>query len=265
MTQEYIAIFGWNLAAVTTMMYVGWLISILHDNVTVVDSLWGLGFILVAWLTYFQSDGFWGRNILIATLVTVWGLRLSIYLSIRNWGKGEDPRYGGWRKKSGDNFWLVSLFKVFILQALFLWVISLVLQIGQLAGKPAAFTWLDIIGTVIWLVGFLFESLGDSQLARFKSDPTNKGRVMSEGLWAYTRHPNYFGEFLVWWGLFMITLATPGSWWTILSPVIVTLVLLKMTGIPLTEKALIERRPGYGDYVRRTSAFVPWRPAKEAK
>jgi steroid 5-alpha reductase family enzyme len=212
-----------------------------------------------------MSHGFYDRRLLIAVLVTLWGLRLSTYLSWRNWGKGEDHRYGTWRKKSGDRFWLVSLFKVFLLQAIFLWVISLAAQFGQLALKPDNLTWLDIFGTVIWTIGFIFESVGDWQLARFKSDPANKGRVMNRGLWAYTRHPNYFGECLVWWGIFLIALSTPNSWWTMLSPVIVTAVLLKMTGIPLTEKALVENRPGYSEYIKRTSAFVPWLPAKEAK
>jgi steroid 5-alpha reductase family enzyme len=188
---------------------------------------------------------------------------LSAYLSWRNWGKGEDPRYGGWREKSGDRFWLVSLFKVFILQAVFLWVIALALQIGQLAKTPASLTWLDGIGLLVWVVGFVFESVADWQLAQFKSDPANKGCVMDRGLWAFSRHPNYFGEFLVWWGIFLITLSTPHSWWTIISPVIITAVLLKMTGIPLTEKALKEKRPEYSDYIQRTSAFVPWWPAKE--
>ena len=132
----------------------------------------------------------------------MWGLRLSLYLSWRNWGKGEDPRYGSWRQKSGDRFWLVSLFKVFLLQALFLWVISIGLQMGQLAANPDTLTWLDGLGIFVWTIGFMFESAGDWQLARFKSDPVNKGRVMDRGLWAYTRHPNYFGEFLVWWGIY---------------------------------------------------------------
>jgi len=260
-----LTIMSWNLAAVAAMMIAGWLISIAYRNVTIVDSLWGLGFVLVAWLTFFMSDGFWFRKILIALLVTLWGLRLSIYLSWRNWGKGEDPRYGSWRKKSGDQFWLISLFKVFVLQALFLWVISVVVQIGQLASAPDRLTWLDSLGTVVWLAGFTFESLGDWQLARFKSDPASKGRVMDRGLWAYTRHPNYFGEFLAWWGIFLITLSTPNSWWTVISPLIITAVLLKMTGIPLTEQELVKNRPGYSDYVKRTSAFVPWWPAKEEK
>ena len=256
---------GWNLAAVAAMMIIGWLVSLAYRNVTIVDSLWGLGFVLIAWLTYFASDGFWGRKLLLAILVTLWGLRLTAYLSWRNWGKGEDPRYGGWRNKSGERFWIVSLFKVFVLQALFLWIIALALQIGQLATTPAALTSLDLLGTLVWTTGFIFESVGDWQLAQFKSDPANKGRVMDHGLWAYTRHPNYFGEFLVWWGVFLVTLSIPNSWWTILSPLIVTAVLLKMTGIALTEKALIENRPGYSDYIKRTSAFIPWLPAKEDK
>ena len=154
---------------------------------------------------------------------------------------------------------------MFVLQALFLWIIALALQIGQLATTPAALTRLDLLGTIVWTTGFIFESVGDWQLAQFKSDPANKGRVMDHGLWAYTRHPNYFGEFLVWWGVFLVTLSTPNSWWTILSPLIVTAVLLKMTGIALTEKALIENRPGYSDYIKCTSAFIPWLPAKEDK
>ncbi len=258
-------IMGWNLAAVMALMLGGWLISITIRNVTIVDSLWGMGFVLIAWLTFFLSDGFWTRKLLIAVLVTLWGIRLSAYLSWRNWGKGEDPRYGLWREKSGERFWLVSLFKVFILQALFLWVISLVLQVGQTAAAPDSLTWLDITGLAVWAIGWVFESLADWQLARFKSDPANEGQVMDRGLWAYSRHPNYFGEFLVWWGMYLIALATPNSWWTSLSPVIVTAVLLKMTGIPLTEQQLVKKRPGYSDYIKRTSAFFPWPPAKEQK
>ncbi len=167
--QTYFTIMGWNLVAVAAMMITGWLISLAYRNVTIVDSLWGLGFVLVAWLTFFMSDGYVDRKMLIALLVTLWGLRLSIYLSWRNWGKGEDPRYGNWREKSGDQFWLISLFKVFILQALFLWVISVAGQIGQQAPTPARLTWVDGLGAIVWLIGFTFESLGDWQLARFCS------------------------------------------------------------------------------------------------
>jgi len=260
-----ITIAGWNLAAVFVMMIIGWLISLRYRNVSIVDSLWGLGFVLIAWITFFLADGFSGRKTLILILTTVWGMRLSIFLGKRNWGSGEDRRYGQWRQKSGESFWVVSLFKVFLLQALFLWVISFVLQYGQFASTPAKFTWLDILGVSVWGVGFLFEAVGDWQLAQFKSNPANKGKVMDRGLWAYSRHPNYFGEFLIWWGFFLITLSTPGSWWTVISPLIVAAVLLKMTGIPLTEAAIVKTRPGYEDYIRRTSAFVPWFPRKEVK
>ena len=170
---------------------------------------------------------------------------------------------GSWRRAAGSRFWLVSFFKVFLLQAVFLWVISLALQVGQLAPLPEHLTWFDFLGLAVWLLGFLFESVSDYQLARFKAVSGNKGRVMRQGLWAYSRHPNYFGESLVWWGIFMIALSAPGSWWTIVSPVVITIVLLKMTGIPLMEKSIAHKRPGYADYVENTNAFVPWFPRKE--
>jgi steroid 5-alpha reductase family enzyme len=256
-------VFGLNLTAVILMMILGWFLSLILKNVTVVDSLWGLGFVLIAWLTFFLTDGFLGRRLLIALLVTVWGLRLSIYLSRRNWGKGEDPRYGSWREKSGKHFWIVSLFKVFLLQSLFLWAISLSLQYGAVSKTPAMITWLDLCGLSLWMVGFIFEAVGDWQLAAFKSNPANKGKVMDRGLWAYTRHPNYFGECLMWWGIFVIAFSTPNSWWTVLSPLIITAVLLKMTGIPLTEKTIVAHRPGYKEYIQRTPAFIPWFPKKK--
>jgi steroid 5-alpha reductase family enzyme len=263
--QTVIAIMAWNLAAVVAMMIIGWLVSLRYRNVSIVDSFWGLGFVLITWLTFSFSEGFAGRKTLIAFLVTVWGIRLSVYLSRRNWGAGEDSRYGEWRKQTGDRFWVVSLYKVFLLQAIFLWAISLVLQVGQLAPQPDHFIWSDILGTFIWALGFLFEAVGDWQLAQFKADPSNKEKVMDRGLWAFSRHPNYFGEFLIWWGCFLIALSTPNSWWTVVSPLLITAVLLKMTGIPLTEATIMKTRPAYQDYIKRTSAFVPWFPRKETQ
>ena len=204
-------VFVWNLVAVTGMMFCGWLLSLVYKNVSLVDSLWGLGFVLIAWITFGLSDGFSGRKALIVALTTIWGLRLSVHLTWRNWGKGEDPRYGGWRQASGDRFWIISLFKVFLLQALFLWVIALTIQYGQVSLQPAYFTRLDVFGCILWLIGFFFECVSDWQLARFKADPANKGKVMDRGLWAYSRHPNYFGESLIWWGFFLMALSTPNS------------------------------------------------------
>lgn len=249
-----------NLLAVTVLMFLGWLVSVHRKNVTIVDSLWGMGFVLIVWLTWFQVNGFWGRQLLLAGLTTLWGLRLTAYLTWRNFGKGEDPRYATWRRASGSRFRIISLFKVFLLQALFLWVIAIAVQAGQTSGHPAHLGPLDLIGALVWLAGFTFETVGDFQLAKFKADPSNRGKVMNRGLWRYTRHPNYFGESLVWWGLFIIALSDTRNWWTIVSPVIITLVLLKMTGIPLTEKILVEKRPGYRDYIRSTPSFFPWRP-----
>lgn len=252
-----------NLAALAGLMTLGWLVSLARRNVTIVDTLWGLGFVLVALINTTAGAGYTGRSLLVLALTAAWGLRLALYLTWRNWGRGEDPRYGLWREKSGPRFWIVSLFKVFWLQALFLWVISLVLQQAQLSPQPSRLTWLDGVGALVWAVGFAFESLGDWQLARFKADPRNRGQIMDRGLWAWSRHPNYFGEFLIWWGLFLVALATPGGWWTVISPVIVSLVLLKMTGVPLTEASLKQRRPGYAAYIQRTSPFFPRPPKKE--
>jgi len=263
--EHLIFIFSLNLAVVVLMMTIGWLLSLVLKNVTIVDSLWGLGFVMIAWTTFFLTYGFLGRKLLIAFLVTVWGVRLSTYLTWRNWGKGEDPRYGSWRKKSGKYFWIVSFFKVFLLQAVFLWAISVSIQYGVASGTPEMITWLDLCGLIFWAVGFIFEAVGDWQLAVFKSNPTHKGKVMDRGLWAYTRHPNYFGECLMWWGIFLIAFSAPNSWWTVLSPLIVTAVLMKMTGIPLTEKIIVTRRPGYKEYIQRTNAFFPWFPKAKKK
>ncbi len=259
--EPFFAIHIVNLILVFILMTAGWVWSMARKNVTIVDSLWGIGFVMIAWNTFVMGDGDYGRNLLVSLLATAWGMRLSGHLTWRNWGKPEDHRYGSWREKSGSSFWWVSLFKVFWLQALFLWVISLVLQKAQLSQTPTRLTVLDFSGTLVWIMGFCFEAAGDWQLARFRSDPKNRGQVMDRGLWAFSRHPNYFGEFLIWWGFFLVALATPDSFWTIICPVLVTLVLLKMTGIPITEKALQFRRPGYSEYIRRTSPFFP-RPPK---
>lgn len=259
---DSIGVYWVNLAAVTGMMFMGWLVSLRYNNVTVVDSLWGVGFIVIAWISLILGSTGTPRGWLLAVLTTIWGLRLTIYISWRNWGKGEDPRYGSWRRRHRERFRLVSLYKVFGLQALFMWVIALCLQFGILAPKPTKLIWLDALGLAIWAVGFLFETIGDWQLARFKSDPENRGKVMDRGLWAYTRHPNYFGEVLVWWGIYVIVLSIPGAWWTLISPAVITLVLLKMTGVVLTEKTILATRPHYRDYMEKTSAFLPWFPKR---
>ncbi len=253
---------GLNLLAAVLFMGFVWLLSLPTRNASLADIFWGPGFVLIAWLSFSLTDGYLGRKLLLVLLTTAWGLRLSLYIAWRNWGHGEDRRYQAWRANRGERFWWVSLFTVFLTQAMLLWLVSLAAQIGQLSPTPANLTGLDLLGTLIWTSGFTFEAVADRQLAHFKADPANQGRVMNHGLWAYSRHPNYFGESLVWWGLFFIALATPYGWWTLVSPVLITFLLLRVSGVTLLEKDIVERRPEYREYRETTSAFIPWFPKR---
>ena len=246
-------------------MLCAWVFSLAKRDASVADIFWGLGFVLVAWLTFGRAQGYLGRKLLLVLLTTIWGLRLAIHILRRNRGKGEDPRYRAMRAQHGGAFWWVSLFTVFGLQSILLWLISLVVQVGQLAPLPDRLTLADGLGTVIWVVGFGFEAISDRQLTRFKADSSNQGQVMDRGLWAYSRHPNYFGESLLWWGIFVIGLATPGNAWTVISPLLITYLLLKVSGVTLLEKTIVETRPAYRDYMERTSAFIPWLPRGEKR
>ncbi len=252
-----------NLLAAVLFMGGVWLLSLPTRNASLADIFWGLGFVLIAWLSFALAGGYPGRKILITLLTTLWGLRLFLHILWRNWGKGEDRRYQTWRSKRGPSFWWVSFFTVFLTQAVLLWFISLALQLGQLSPTPSHLTGLDLLGAMLWLTGFIFEALADWQLARFKAEPANRGRVMNKGLWAYSRHPNYFGESLMWWGLFLIALATPNGWWALISPVVITFLLLKVSGVALLEKDIVERRPEYREYLETTSAFIPWFPKQK--
>ncbi len=256
---EIIAI---NLGAATLLLFCGWLISLPRKNVTIADSLWGAGFVLIAWLTFIQSDGFIGRKLLIAGAVTIWGLRLFVHITGRGIGKGEDPRYAEWRKKYGDRFPLISLFRVFLVQALFMWLIALSLQVGQAALFPARFTFFDLAGTLVWLTGIVIESAADYQLSRFLADPANRGKVMRYGLWKYSRHPNYFGESTIWWGIFIIASQVEYGLFTVISPLLITYTLLKLTGVTLMEETIFKGNREYDEYKKATSAFIPWFPKK---
>ncbi len=258
-----VTIMGGNLAFLLGMMVCAWMLSLILKDAGIADIFWGLGFVLVAWVTFFLAHGYLLRKALITVLVSLWGLRLALYIGLRKRGKGEDPRYQKWRSRHGNSFWWVSLFTVFGLQGMLLWVISLVVQAGQIAAAPVGLGLLDGAGLLIWVIGFVFETVGDLQLARFKADPGNRDKVMDRGLWAYTRHPNYFGESLMWWGIFLITLSTPKSLWTVISPVTITFLLLRVSGVTLLEKTITEKRPGYRAYKENTNAFLPWFPRKK--
>jgi steroid 5-alpha reductase family enzyme len=252
------SIYFWNLATVLACMACLWAYSLVKKDASIADVYWGLGFVILAWLTHARADGFAGRKWILTLLTSMWGLRLAIHIGWRNWGKGEDPRYQKWRAQYGPKFWWVSLFTVFGMQGLLLWVISLAVQAAQLSRVPDHLVWLDGVGILLWSVGFAFEAVGDWQLARFRANTNNRGKVMDRGLWAYTRHPNYFGECLIWWGMFCMALTSPGSLWTIVSPLTITFLLLRVSGVTLLEKDIVERHPEYQKYVETTNAFIPW-------
>lgn len=251
----------WNGAAVLGWMLLFWLMSIPLRNVAIVDLAWGLGFIIVANLTLILTGIEGISSWLLPLLTTIWGLRLSGYLYWRNHGKPEDKRYQAMRQHRGESFVFSSLWIVFGLQAVILWIVSLPLQIGIREAVPRWHA-LHLLGILLWLFGFLFETIGDYQLARFLADPASQGRVMNRGLWRYTRHPNYFGDFLVWWGLYLVSIAGTevSTWWTIIGPLLMSFFLMRVSGVTLLESTLKTSRPGYAEYIRQTSAFFPWRP-----
>ncbi len=248
-------------AAIMAMMAILWLISIKIRNVSIVDLFWGFGFVVAGWVYFASTEGLEARKILLMTMVSIWGLRLSIYLAWRNNGKGEDFRYQKFRKDFGEHrYWWYSFFSVFLLQGLLMWLISAPLLGAQFyTGNNLGI--LDFIGVVIWIIGFTFEAGGDIQLARFKADLANKDKVLDTGFWHYTRHPNYFGDAAVWFGYGLICLAA-GSYWPVLGSVLMTALVIKVSGVALLEKTLKTTKPGYQEYVRTTSAFVPWFPKK---
>jgi steroid 5-alpha reductase family enzyme len=244
------------------LMTLLWLVSLALKNSSIVDIFWGTGFVITTWAVFLLApEGFATRKLLLSILVTIWGLRLSIYILTRNRGKPEDFRYQVWRKAAGASWWWRSFFKVFFLQGVLMWVISAPLLAAQINPKPDQLTWLDVLAVVVWLVGFFFETVGDWQLARFKADPAHKGKVLRTGVWRYTRHPNYFGDATQWWAYYLIALAA-GGWWTIFSPLIMTILLLRVSGVSLLEKTLKVEKPGYKEYVETTSEFIPWFPRK---
>lgn len=247
-----------GLGTVSAMMLATWVASLVRRDASLVDRVWGLAFVVLVW-TYAIAAATWSpRAWLITALVTVWGLRLSIYLTWRNWGHGEDPRYQAMRRKRPDTFAVRSLFTVFLLQGLLAWIISLPLLAATAYDQPEGLIWLDLVGIGVWAVGFYFEAVGDWQLTRFLADPANRGRVMDQGLWRYTRHPNYFGDTVVWWGFFLVALAT-GAWWTAVGSAIMSVLIVKVSGVALTDRNMARKskREGIEEYVRRTNAFFP--------
>ena len=247
--------------AIAIVMVTTWIVSVFLRNASIVDIVWGLGFVLTAWVARLTGDGNEARQWLLTALTTLWGLRLAIYLLWRNAGHGEDYRYKSMRKRWGSRFPLMSLVTVFALQGVLMWIVSLPVQLGQADATPSLgiVAW---IGVAVYALGLFFETVGDAQLATFKADAANAGTVMSAGLWKYTRHPNYFGDACVWWGLGLIAAETGSGAWGLIGAVVMTILLRRVSGVVLLERSLTKRRAGYDEYIRRTSPFIPLPPKK---
>jgi len=249
-----------GLGAILTAATLLWLLSVRLHDASVADISWGLGFVLLVWVYFALSPALTPRSWLVCGLVTLWGVRLSGHIFHRH--DGEDRRYQAMRAAHGHAFWWRSLFTVFWLQGVILWFVAFPLLAAVQATEPAGLTPLDALGSLLFAVGFGFEAIGDSQLRRFRSDPLNRDRVLDGGLWRYTRHPNYFGDATLWWGLYTIAAATPGGWLTVLSPMLMTFLLLRVSGVALLDETLAATKPGYRQYIARTPAFFPWFPAR---
>ena len=249
-----------GLGVILMAATLAWVLSVKRRDASIADVCWGFGFVLLAWLYCLLAPTLAVRSGLVAALTTLWGARLSLHICRRNNGKGEDPRYQAMRASHGPAFWWRSLFSVFWLQGVILWFVALPLLVAVRATQPRGLTSADALGIALFAVGFAFEVVGDSQLARFKAEPANRGRVLDRGLWRYTRHPNYFGDATLWWGFYAIACATPGGWRTMLSPALMSFLLMRVSGVTLLEAGLKASRPGYREYIARTSPFFPWFP-----
>ncbi len=241
--------------------FVAWQISVIRKDVSTVDSLWSLFFLLAGVVFAVSTQPLSDRGLLVLVLLAAWSLRLSIFITARNWGEPEDYRYQTIRANNEPGFAFKSLYIVFGLQGLLAWIIALPLLPAITQQSPLGV--LDFVAAALWLVGFVFEAGGDYQLSSFKRNPANKGRVLNTGLWRFTRHPNYFGDFCIWWSFYLFALSADG-WWSIISPLLMSFLLLKVSGVAMLESTISERRPEYADYIRRTNAFFPGLPRRQS-
>ena len=254
-----------SILAVVAVVGVAFVVGRIRRRYRDIDVFWPLGFVAVAAVGFVATGaagiGETAQRVLLLVTVSVWGVRLAVHLAWRSRGEGEDPRYVLIMRRAPEGHEVAySLRAVYGLQAALLAFVSLPVTVGLRAGEPVRT--LQVVGVVVWLVGFGFEAIGDAQLARFRRDPANRGRVLDHGLWAWTRHPNYFGDATVWWGIFLIAAAGGWAWLTIASPVVMTVLLTRVSGKPMLERGMARTRPGYGEYVARTSGFLPRRPRR---
>ncbi len=261
-----------SLALIMALMILLWGVAQLLRDVSFIDAVWAYGMVLLAWVAALVAWHGAGGSLppvamALLALTSLWGLRLGTHLLIRWRRSGPDPRYaktlGRAMERRGWSFGLASLLIVFLMQGPLLWFVSLPAQVGILAAQPAApIGGIGWVGIALALTGIAFESIGDLQLARFRRDPASAGQVMNKGLWRYTRHPNYFGDACCWWGIWLLAATTGAGAWTIASPLFLTFTLMRWSGAPILEGRLLRSRPGYADYVARTSGFIPWPPRR---
>lgn len=246
----------WVLLATNTLL---WLLSLRLRDASIVDLWWGPMFVLTALLACAEGDGHPGRKALALGMAAAWGLRLCVHLTRRNIGKGEDRRYRAMRARHGPRWPALSLVYVFAFQAVLAWIVGLPLQAAARLGSDQALSLLDGLGVCVFAAGLLLESIADAQLNAFRKDPANHARVLDTGLFRYTRHPNYFGDALVWWGIGLVGLSA-GAPWALLGPALMTFLLMRVSGVRLLEQTITERRADYACYIQTTSAFFPWPP-----
>jgi len=247
---------GVSLALMTGL----WFVSLLIRNVSIIDIFWSLTILSIGWVYFLESELIATRHLIVLTFLHLWAIRLAFYLGRRNWGQPEDKRYRAMRDTRGPGFRWTSLFRVFWVQAGAAWLVSLPLLFVFHAN--VSIDWIDTVAVTLFFIGLFFEAVGDWQMNRFRSDQNNRGQVCDGGLWRYTRHPNYFGEAVLWWGFWLFAVARTAPFWTAVSPVLLTFLLLRVSGARLLERSLIKEKPAYRDYIRRTSVFVPWIPAR---
>lgn len=250
---------GFSIALVLVYMTVWFIIGFVKKNNGLVDIAWGLGFVCIALATFrqFPTQGIPAE--IITTVTIIWGSRLTFHLFKRNWNKSEDFRYANWRKEWGRLVHVRAFFQVYLLQGAIMLLVALPIIVTNSSAAQAS--WIVYVGLVLWVIGFLFEAIGDAQLKKFISNPDNRGKLMTKGLWRYTRHPNYFGEFVMWWGIWLISVSTGYGAYTIVSPLLLTFLLLFVSGIPMLEKKY-QGRPDWEAYAKATSAFIPLPPRK---
>lgn len=250
-----------SLLVVLAFAVMAWLVSVVRRDVSIVDSLWSL-MILLSLLTYtLLAESIGPRTFLLIALLSIWAIRLSVHITVRNHGEPEDRRYQQIRENNQPFFEWKSLYIVFLFQGFLAWVLCLPVVAAVHSQTPPGP--LDYAGIALWLVGMFFEVVGDYQLMRFRRSDKSENEVLDTGLWRYTRHPNYFGEAVIWWGFYLVAMSA-GAWWTIFAPLMMTFLLLRVSGVSLLEKDIAHRRPAYRDYVRRTNAFLPGRPKESA-